>query len=137
MCTNISRLSITQRSKKQYRALQNENELIDALAARGFDIVEPERLSFPEQVRVFREAECVVGLGGAGLFNVIFCQAGTRVVSIESSTAFVRGHALLFGSLGHRLGIVLGKQDPQDDSPVHKRWTVNVPEAVRHIVAFT
>lgn len=127
----VSRLSVTKRHGG--RALQNENELIECLLIRGFQIVEPESMSFQEQMQLFQEAEIVIGLGGAGLFNVVFCRPGTRVVSIESSTAFVHGHALLFAALGHRFAFVFGRQDPNDDAPVHKRWSIDVTGAMEAI----
>lgn len=32
---------------------------------------------------MFHEADVVVGPGGAGMFNTVFCRPGTKVVSIE------------------------------------------------------
>jgi capsular polysaccharide biosynthesis protein len=125
----LSRRSITRESEGTYRALLNEDELIEAFAARGYEVVEPELLSFPEQICLFAEAELVVGLGGAAMFNVIFSPPATRVVSIESSAAFVHAHACLFGALEHPYGIIFGRQDPEDKTPVQKRWTVD-PEGV-------
>jgi hypothetical protein len=122
----LSRRSITRQSAGKYRALQNEDEVVAAAEALGFEICEPELLSIPAQIKLFGEAEIVVGLGGAAMFNVVFCKPGTRVVSIESSAAFVHGHASLFASLGHRYGFVFGSQDITDPAPVHKRWSVDL-----------
>jgi capsular polysaccharide biosynthesis protein len=122
----LSRRSVTRASDGTYRALLNEDALVEAVAARGYEIIEPELQPFPEQIRLFAEAELVVGLGGAALFNTIFCAPKTRVVSIESSTAFVHAHACLFAALGHRFAFILGRQDLDDQTPVQKRWTVDV-----------
>jgi capsular polysaccharide biosynthesis protein len=124
--TDIVDRFVTVRQGLSCRRLINEDNLIEAFVARGFEVVEPEYLSFVEQVKLFRETEMVVGPGGAGLFNVFFCNYGTRVISIESSTAFVHWHAELFGSLGLRYGIVLGAQDLLDNTPTQKRWAVDV-----------
>ena len=110
--------------------MTNEDALIVAMVGLGFEIHEPEKLSIPDQIRLFREAELVVGLGGAAFFNVVFCRPGTRVVSIESSTQFVDGHARLFASSGHRFAFVFGRQDETDPQPVHKRWTIDVEGVV-------
>jgi len=126
----ISRHSVTRASEGTYRALLNEAALVEALSASGYEIVEPELLPFREQVRLFAEADLVVGLGGAALFNTIFSAPSTRVVSIESSTAFAHGHACLFGALGHPYAFIFGRQDLEDDTPVQKRWTIDV-EGVR------
>jgi capsular polysaccharide biosynthesis protein len=122
----LSRRTITRESNGTYRALLNEEELVNAFFDRGYEIVEPELLSFPDQIRLFSEAELVVGLGGAALFNVVFSPPGTRVVTIESSAAFVHAHACLFGALDHHFGVIFGKQDSQDATPVQKRWTIDV-----------
>jgi len=131
----LSRRSITRESAGKYRALQNEDDVVAAAEALGFEICEPELLSIPDQIKLFSEAEIVVGLGGAALFNVIFCKPGTRIVSIESSTAFVHGHASLFASLGHRFAFVFGSQDITDPEPVHKRWSIDVPGLVSALKA--
>jgi capsular polysaccharide biosynthesis protein len=85
---------------------------------------------------LFAEAELIVGLGGAALFNVIFCPPTTRVVSIESSADFAHNHASLFAALGHRFGFIFGRQDPEDETPVQKRWTVDVDGVMRAVGAY-
>ncbi len=122
----LSRKKITESSGGRYRALLNEDELLAEVAAIGYEIIEPETLPLAEQVRLFREADVVVGLGGAAMFNVVFCRPGTTVISIESSTNFIYGHAALFKSLGHKAGMIFGSQDLTDESPVHKRWSVDI-----------
>jgi capsular polysaccharide biosynthesis protein len=132
----LSRRSITQESEGTYRALLNEDALVEAFSARGYEIVEPELLSFPDQIRLFAEAELVVGLGGAALFNVIFSTPETRIVTIESSASFVHAHACLFGALDHPYGVVFGQQDAEDETPVQKRWTVNVEGVVQAVAQY-
>jgi capsular polysaccharide biosynthesis protein len=92
----------------------------------NFEIHEPETMTFADQIKLFRESSVVVGLGGAALFNVVFCKPGTTVVSIESSNSFVHNHAALFASLGHKYGFIFGCQDVTDTAPVHKRWSIDV-----------
>lgn len=64
------------------RDLANEAEVGAALQARGFSVVNPGRLSLPEQMAVFQRARTVVGAHGAGLANLAFCAPGTRVLEI-------------------------------------------------------
>ena len=130
----ISRRSFTQ--KVGYRGLLNEDELISALEARGFVTIEPEALDFATQVRIFASARVIVGLGGAAMFNAVFCKPGTAIVSIEGSSAFVYGHSNLFSAGRLDFGFIFGSQDQSDPAPVHRRWTVNVSEAIRYIDAF-
>lgn len=132
----VARRNMTAASHGRYRALLNEDALIAALSERGFDIIEPELLPFETQVAIFRRAKIVVGLGGAGMFNVVFSRPGTRVVSIESSADFVHGHASLFAALNHRYGVIFGRQDLSDATIVHKRWTIDIARAVQAIESF-
>lgn len=61
------------------RKLVNDQEISDALAACGFTVVSPEALTFSEQVRLFSQAELVIGATGAAMANLIFCPQGSRV----------------------------------------------------------
>jgi capsular polysaccharide biosynthesis protein len=131
----VSRRSITKRLGIRYRGLTNEDELCEALAEKGFAIVEPEQLSFQDQVRLFDSAKIVVGLGGAGMFNVLFSRPGTRVITIESNAAFVHDHAALFASLALDYGVIFGLQDESCNRYPHNPWSLDVPAAVRHILA--
>lgn len=65
------------------RRLHNEAELQARLEARGFVTVDPGAMACAETV--FHAADCVVGLHGAALTNLVFCQPGTRVLEILSS----------------------------------------------------
>ena len=129
----VSRRTIS--AKHNYRVLQNEAVLIDRLQALGFDVIEPETLDFDEQILAFANASVVVTLGGAALYNAVFCAAGTRFITLESSEAFLTPHCQLLSSLGLRYGVVVGRQDPSDPTPVHKRWTVDVDAVCRRVEA--
>jgi len=67
------------RRNARQRRLINDQEISHLLADAGFTIVSPEELSFSEQVRLFSQAEFVIGATGAALANLIFCQPGARV----------------------------------------------------------
>lgn len=56
----------------------NQDEVFDVAASRGFQIVFLEDLSFSDSVRVFREAEVIVGPHDAGWANLLFSSAGTK-----------------------------------------------------------
>jgi len=54
------------------RRIQNQEEVLDHLQERGFESYELTKLSFPEQVALFAQADEVVGVHGAGLANIMF-----------------------------------------------------------------
>lgn len=113
-----------------YRELLNELELMKALEERGFESLNLEFFPVEEQIRRVASANVVVGLGGAGMFNTVFCAPGTSVVDIESTEKFIDAHSNIFASCGHRYSVVLGKEDDTDNRADHKRWTVDVPAVV-------
>lgn len=76
------RLYVGRGDKKRTRRVENEAEVLAALAPLGFESVDPGQMSPAEQVRAFAEAECVVGAHGAGLTNIAFCPTGAAVVEL-------------------------------------------------------
>ena len=41
-------------------------------------------IGFDEQVKMFQNAECVVGLHGGGFANIVFCKAQTQILELRS-----------------------------------------------------
>jgi capsular polysaccharide biosynthesis protein len=64
------------------RRIVNEAAILRALGSLGFEPCRLESLSLADQIRLFHQAECVVGPHGAGLTNLLFCREGTKVVEI-------------------------------------------------------
>ena len=81
-----SRLPVRKPRRKFYiprtnkRVVQNETELVNLLD--GFEVFDPGRHSFEEQIEAFSEAEAVVGVHGAGLTNILFAPEGCRVLEL-------------------------------------------------------
>lgn len=78
------RLYVTRRGAK-LRQITNEDEVIEGLERRGFKVLQASWNNHHEQLEAFSRAFVVVGVHGAGLTNVIFSQAGTKVVEIFPS----------------------------------------------------
>jgi hypothetical protein len=64
------------------RVAENEAKLIDLLERQGVRIVVPGALSVAEQIAAFRAARLVIGLHGAGMSNIVFCQSGSFVYEL-------------------------------------------------------
>ena len=60
------------------RDLLNQSEIETMLVKEGFTIIEGEKLSLGDQVRVFSQASHVVGPTGAGMANLLFLSAGHK-----------------------------------------------------------
>lgn len=89
------------RASSGHRQIANEAELTEQLREWQFEIVAPERLSFEEQVTLFRAAEVIVGPRGAALTNMLFAE---RAKILELTTDVPFAGAVYFGlaySMGH------------------------------------
>ncbi|MDQ7084460.1 MAG: WcbI family polysaccharide biosynthesis putative acetyltransferase [Sulfurovum sp.] len=73
------------RSASQSRRVINHKEIIDYLLSEGFIIVKLEELTVDKQLKLFKNAVCVVGVHGAGLTNIAFCSRGTKIIEILPS----------------------------------------------------
>lgn len=88
------------------RRLVNEDALWPRLAARGFERVRMEDLSFPEQVALMGETSVLVAPHGAGLTNMIACPEGTRIVEMADLTFPNPNFYALAAAMGHAYWVV-------------------------------
>lgn len=129
------RLYISRRDA-QWRRLTNEDELLAALEPLGFEIVVPGDLRFDEQIKLFGEADIVIGAHGAGLTNILFAPATALV--LELSDTFMK-HMLDFRHVARAVGqeyrcvvsdqILPPSQDGVPPSPSYKfhDFRIDVP----------
>jgi capsular polysaccharide biosynthesis protein len=64
------------------RDIENEEDLIAALARAGFQTIRPHEHSLAEQINLFSKAEIVVSITGAQLTNLAFAPRGCSVIEI-------------------------------------------------------
>ena len=62
------------------RRVHNWDELKDFGTSRGFEVIEPGRLTLDEQIEAFANAETIVGVMGAEMSNLLFAPPGAKVV---------------------------------------------------------
>lgn len=118
------------------RVMQNEDALAAALTRLNFEVIEPERLSTEAQIEAFAGADVIVGPAGSAMFNVVFARPGTKVIDIESEPNWIYAHTGLFASCQMRYGLFVGRCDPADARPVHRRWTVDIPALMDRVASF-
>lgn len=70
------------RSNASKRRLLNEDEIFDFLHSYGFEKNVLEKLSFIEQILLFKGAEVIVGPHGAGFTNLLFCQENNLIIEL-------------------------------------------------------
>lgn len=127
------------RRGSRMRPLVNEDAVVAALEARGFEAVRLEGLAPAEQAALFRDAEIVVAPHGAGLTNLGFAQPGCRVVELMMDAylnwGFRRIAALRGLAYDCVLGRALGEWEPHDLRVHAQRWEVPVEEVVAAVEA--
>jgi Glycosyltransferase 61 len=78
--TDTHRRVYVSRRLASARRVLNEEQVVETVRSFGFETVCLEELPLLEQIRLFREAEAVIGPHGAGLANIVFSQPGTNLV---------------------------------------------------------
>jgi Glycosyltransferase 61 len=68
-----------------WRNVKGQEALAKRLIPLGFEVVDPSRLSFIQQIEIFSNAEIIIGASGAAWANLIFCKPGTYILSLCSS----------------------------------------------------
>ena len=91
--------------KRRHNRRVANNDAVEAfLVPQGFVPVYPEDLTQAEQIALFASARYVVAPHGAGLANLLFCQARTRVLEISPNCEF----RPYFWMIAEKLGLVYG-----------------------------
>lgn len=112
-----------------YRNVSNSKEIEDILVANGFFVVEPEKLSFIEQVDLFSNAEVVVGATGAAFANLIFCKPETKIIILISDYKnMIYGYwNNMASAVGNKVTYVIGECD-DGFSQLHSNFQLGIPD---------
>ena len=87
------------RKKAPKRRIENEKQLLNLLSDFGFERVYAEDLSVQNQIKLFSNANKIIGPHGAGLTNMIW---GDEMTIFEIHNDYVRDHYyVLANNLGH------------------------------------
>jgi hypothetical protein len=132
-------------ARRGHRSILNVTEIELALANFGFEIIDPAKLTFTEQVHLFASAKVLVGALGAAFSNLIFCQKGTKVLGVCSPYAkrfCMQANLALYSGCDYKLlvgettGYVPGKEDNlqntlEDLYLLHSSFSVNLPRLIQ------
>ena len=77
----------TDKSRTNLRTIDNENEVKEFLLENDFVSINLSKTKFSDQVDLFNNADCVVGLHGAGFANLAFCNPKTKVIEFRGFDA--------------------------------------------------
>jgi len=74
--------------KERYMLLEEETRLEKYFRSRGYEIIDPEDLSFYEQINYYYNATHVAAIRGSGLFNTIFCQPNANIFILDTAQSY-------------------------------------------------
>jgi capsular polysaccharide biosynthesis protein len=60
----------------------NEVEVREFFTRKGWELIAPEKLSIPDQIALFRDAEAIAGVHGSAFTNLLWCSPGARVLEL-------------------------------------------------------
>lgn len=110
-----------------HRAPENEAELENHFAARGFDIIDPSELSVDEIVASTRDAEVLVGVEGSGMTHGMLAMArGTTIIMMFPPWRLNNMMKDYADGLGLRYGFVVGTGQ-------HNNYRIDPDEILRTI----
>jgi capsular polysaccharide biosynthesis protein len=104
-------LYVTRRLARR-RRLVNEGQIEPLLRDRGFEVVEAERLTFSDQVRLFAQAGVIAGPHGAGLTNAMFAPASCRILELFQPTYVLPSTYKIATCVGQDYWFLVGEAAP-------------------------
>lgn len=105
-----NRLIYISRQKAPKRRLLNEDEMIACVKGYGFEVFNLEDLSLSEQIELFYDAKCVIGLHGAGFANLVF-SSGLQVIELFPYQWVKPSYYFLTKAVGGHYHYVVGEGD--------------------------
>jgi len=98
------------RADARIRFVANEAELQPLLAEHGFETVNMSDYSLEEQIRLFREAEFVIGSHGAAFAHLVFMERGGTFVELFEQGFFNRCYHRIASLLELDYGFLVGEK---------------------------
>ena len=114
------------RRNSAHRMVVNERELEAALVDRGFTVIEPEKLDFREQFRLFSGARIIVAATGAACANLVFAPRGTKTVILiarHRQMPYYYWQAMA-RAVGNDVAYVLGEPVGDEADTIHASYRI-------------
>lgn len=88
------------RGARGTRRMYNSFSVEDIFKSYGYEIVNPESISFEEQLKLFSEANTIAGVSGAGLTNIIFANEKAKFICILPKEIKLGCYSTIAGIIG-------------------------------------
>lgn len=128
---------IVLRRNSGVRKLINSAEIEQFMVSRGYVIIEPEKLTFLQQIQLFRNAKAIFASTGAALSNAIFCRPGTQVAVLmaKHNHMIYRYWHNMLTPIGIDVGFVLGSIVTSHDLGIHADFAVDIVDVTNLLEA--
>jgi len=133
----ISRRAWHAEKGKNFRVLTNAGEIEDAAKNFGFHCVQPEILSFPDQVALFANAECVAGEDGSALHMSLFAHSNLRVGNFRSDANGSLIQGSLCGVTGQPISYVFGVAVDKQTKGRSANFSIDLADAEKLFASMT
>lgn len=120
------------------RKIVNSSEIEKLLVTQGYVIVEPEKLTFLQQIKLFKNARIIISPTGAGLSNAIFCKSGTQVAVLMSKheNMIYRYWCNMLTPIQVKVAYVLGNITENKDLGIHGDFLVEIEHVAELLKEF-
>jgi capsular polysaccharide biosynthesis protein len=115
-----------------HRSLVNQPRVMEFCVQHSFECVSPETLSFTDQVRLFSNAEAVIGATGSAFANIIFCSPSCKItILIGDHPETPYGYWVnIAAAVGARVRYVLGQSDAPISGGIHRDFSISEQKIV-------
>jgi capsular polysaccharide biosynthesis protein len=120
--------------KAQYRNIVNAKEVERLILKNGYFLMNPEELSFIQQVALINRSNAIVGVSGAAMANLIFAPSSTRCIILIGK---VKGTSYWYWqnmalSTEKEVYYVMG--DTGSDNDIHSNFKTNLKDINKALI---
>jgi len=105
------RIFISRKDSRNGRRLLEEDSIVRMLEDYGFEAWTLSQLAHADQVKLFSEAEIIVGISGAGFTNHIFAPHSAHLIEIHPKHYTNRAHFFTANALGQSYQFIIADGD--------------------------
>ena len=118
------------RRNSSARKVINESAIEKLLFSHGYVSIEPEKLTFLQQIKLFKNARKIISPTGAALASAIVCRTGTKIaILMGEHKDMIYGYwNSLLDPIGIQVRNILGKISEHHDAGIHGDFEVNIKD---------
>jgi capsular polysaccharide biosynthesis protein len=120
------------RRNSVYRNVINSIDVEELFLSHGYTIIEPEKMTFTQQVEIFRNAKTIVSPTGAALANILFAPKDTKIfilISKHPDTIYWYWQNIACVQ-GKDVKYVFGNLSGSKASGIHASFMINLDDLV-------